>query len=108
MSFIEEYTRVCTDVTAELERTLKSIDPDQVQRLKEEILKADHLRGKRLRRQKRLKTSLLTRRCPLRTRFRKEKYLNRKEIREGKYHHGRKLRKRIHPHRTGLPEAQPR
>ena len=43
MSFAEEYIKTCTDVTAELERTLKSIDPDQLERLKNEILKADQV-----------------------------------------------------------------
>ena len=43
MSFAEEYSKVCTDVTAELERTLKSIDPSQLERLKNEILKADQV-----------------------------------------------------------------
>ena len=43
MSFAEEYSRACTDVTAELERTLKSIDSDQVKRLRDEILKADQV-----------------------------------------------------------------
>ena len=43
MSFAEEYSKVCTDVTTELERTLKSIDPSQLERLKNEILKADQV-----------------------------------------------------------------
>ncbi len=43
MSFAEEYSKVCTDVTTELERTLKSIDPCQLERLKNEILKADQV-----------------------------------------------------------------
>ena len=43
MTFAEEYTKACTDVTSELERTLKSIDPDQLLRLKNEILKADQV-----------------------------------------------------------------
>ena len=43
MSFAEEYSKVCTDVIAELERTLKSIDPNQLERLKDEILKADQV-----------------------------------------------------------------
>ena len=43
MSFAEEYSRACTDVTSELERTLKSIDPGQLERLRDEILKADQV-----------------------------------------------------------------
>ena len=43
MSFAEEYERACTDVTSELERTLKSIDPGQLERLRDEILKADQV-----------------------------------------------------------------
>ena len=43
MTFAEEYSKACTDVTAELERTLKSIDPAQLQRLRDEILKADQV-----------------------------------------------------------------
>ena len=43
MSFAEEYSKVCTDVTTELERTLKSIDPSQLERLKNEILNADQV-----------------------------------------------------------------
>ena len=43
MTFAEEYTKACADVTAELERTLKSIDPAQLERLRDEILKADQV-----------------------------------------------------------------
>ena len=43
MSFSEAYGRACTDVMSELTRTLQAVDPGQVERLKEEILKADQV-----------------------------------------------------------------
>ena len=43
MTFAEEYRRACADVTAELQRTLESVDPDQLMRLRDEILKADQV-----------------------------------------------------------------
>ena len=43
MSFAEEYARACGDVTAELQRSLMSVDPAQLERLRDEILKADQV-----------------------------------------------------------------
>ena len=43
MSFAEAYRKACCDVTGELERALASIEPDQVARLRDEILKADQV-----------------------------------------------------------------
>lgn len=43
MTFAEEYAKACQDVTAELERTLRSVDPAQLERLRDEILKADQV-----------------------------------------------------------------
>ncbi len=43
MTFAEEYRKACADVTQELERTLASVDPAQLERLKDEILKADQV-----------------------------------------------------------------
>ena len=43
MTFAEEYTRACRDVADEIERTLKSVDPEQLERLRDEILKADQV-----------------------------------------------------------------
>ena len=43
MTFAEEYTKACADVIAELDRTLKSIDPAQLERLRDEILNADQV-----------------------------------------------------------------
>lgn len=41
--FAEKYQENCSQVIGELERTLGSIDPEQVRALKEEILKADQV-----------------------------------------------------------------
>ena len=43
MTFAEEYANACTGVFAELERTLRSVDPTQLERLRDEILKADQV-----------------------------------------------------------------
>ena len=43
MTFAEEYAKACADVSAEIERTLNSIDPAQLERLRDEILKADQV-----------------------------------------------------------------
>ena len=43
MTFADEYKRACDDVTAELRRTLASVDPDQLMRLRDEIFKADQV-----------------------------------------------------------------
>lgn len=43
MTFAEEYTRSCSDVLDELKKTLASIDPAQIERLRDEILKADQV-----------------------------------------------------------------
>ena len=43
MTFAEEYREACREVTAELERTLDSVDPAQLERLRDEILKADQV-----------------------------------------------------------------
>ena len=43
MAFAEEYRKTCQDVTGELIRVLESVDPAQVERLKDEILKADQV-----------------------------------------------------------------
>ena len=43
MTFADEYKRACDDVTAELRHTLASVDPDQLMRLRDEILKADQV-----------------------------------------------------------------
>ena len=43
MTFAEEYRQACKAVTAELEKTLASVDPDQLMRLRDEIFKADQV-----------------------------------------------------------------
>ena len=43
MTFAEEYSKACKDVNAELERTLASVDPEQLMRLRDEIFKADQV-----------------------------------------------------------------
>ena len=43
MTFAEEYRKACADVTAELERALASVDPGQLMRLRDEVLKADQV-----------------------------------------------------------------
>lgn len=43
MSFAENYNRACADVMAELGRTLGSVDPAQLERLKDAILSADQV-----------------------------------------------------------------
>ena len=43
MTFAEEYAKACDDVTAEIVRTLKSVDPEQLKRLRDEIMKADQV-----------------------------------------------------------------
>ncbi|MBQ6373836.1 MAG: sugar isomerase [Clostridia bacterium] len=43
MTFAEEYAKARADVIAELDRTLASIDPAQIERLRDEILKADQV-----------------------------------------------------------------
>ena len=43
MTFAEEYAKACGDVVDELKRTLGSVDPDQLMRLRDEILKADQV-----------------------------------------------------------------
>jgi len=43
MTFAEEYAKACADVTAEIQRTLESIDPAQLERLRDEIFKADQV-----------------------------------------------------------------
>ena len=43
MTFAEEYARARGDVLAELERTLASVDPAQLERLRDDILRADQV-----------------------------------------------------------------
>ncbi len=43
MTFAEEYAKARGDVLAELDRTLASVDPAQLERLRDEILKADQV-----------------------------------------------------------------
>ena len=43
MAFKENYEKACTDVVAELQKTLASIDPASLERLVEEILAADQV-----------------------------------------------------------------
>ena len=43
MSFSDAYKQAAGDVIAELQRTLQSVDPAQLERLKDEILKADQV-----------------------------------------------------------------
>ena len=43
MTFAEEYAKTCSDVLAELAQTLVSVDPSQLERLRDEILKADQV-----------------------------------------------------------------
>ena len=43
MTFADEYKQACADVIGELQRTLDSVDPDQLMRLRDEILKADQV-----------------------------------------------------------------
>ena len=43
MTFAEEYAKTCSDVLAELAQTLVSVDPLQLERLRDEILKADQV-----------------------------------------------------------------
>jgi len=43
MTFAEEYKTACADVLGELKRTLDSVDPAQLERLRDEILKADQV-----------------------------------------------------------------
>lgn len=43
MAFKEEYTKACNDVMSELQKTLASIDPASLERLKDEILAADQV-----------------------------------------------------------------
>ena len=43
MTFAEHYSKTCSDITSELERTLHSIDPAQVEQLKDAILQADQV-----------------------------------------------------------------
>lgn len=43
MTFAEKYAKARGDVLAELDRTLASVDPAQLERLRDEILKADQV-----------------------------------------------------------------
>ena len=43
MTFSEEYKATCSDVIGELTRVLDSIDPAQLERLKDAILAADQV-----------------------------------------------------------------
>ena len=43
MGFNEEYKKACGDVMAELEKTLLAVDPEQLERLRDEILAADQV-----------------------------------------------------------------
>ncbi len=43
MGFGEEYTKACDEVLAELQRTLKAVDPQQLLQLRDEILAADQV-----------------------------------------------------------------
>ncbi len=43
MAFKDDYKKTCSDVFAELEKTLASIDPDSLERLVQEILDADQV-----------------------------------------------------------------
>lgn len=43
MTFAEEYSKACHDVTAELERALSVIEPAQVEQLRDALLKADQV-----------------------------------------------------------------
>ena len=43
MGFNDEYRKACGDVMAELEKTLLAVDPEQLERLRDEILAADQV-----------------------------------------------------------------